>query len=77
MAESKTYRLERIVDLLRVPLERREQCVKEILLALALADLAHAELLGPTEWTDDGDMSVSLTDQSGATQLALEVTQHD
>lgn len=73
MPEPKTYRIERIADLLHVPVERREQCVKELLYVLALADLADAELQGPFAWTDDGDMSCSLTDEAGEAQLTLEV----
>lgn len=68
-----TYQLERIVDLLQVPAERREQCVKEILLGLALADLADAPLAGPMTWTDDGDLSCSLMESNGDAILKLEV----
>lgn len=73
MAEPKTYRIERIADLLQVPIERRDQCMKELLYALALAELAGAELQGPLEWTDDGDCSCSLTDEDGEAHLTLEV----
>lgn len=76
MADPKTYRIDRIADLLQVPAERRAQCVKELLYSLALADFADAELQGPLEWTDDGDMSFSLTDEDGKAQLTLEVTTH-
>lgn len=71
MAE--TYQLERIVDLLQVPVERREQCVKEMLLGLALAELADAPLAGPMTWTDDGDLSCSLMEGDGDAILSLEV----
>ncbi len=74
MSEPKTYKLERLVDLLQLPSERREQCVKELLLALEFSELAGAELRGPMTWTDDGDMSCSLDDPSGNTQLRMEVT---
>lgn len=74
MAEPKTYRLERLADLLSVPSERREQCVKELLLALELAEFADAKLIGPMTWTDDGDMSCSLDDPDGNELLSLEVT---
>lgn len=73
MAEPKTYQIERIADLLQVPADRREQCVKELLLALLLSEFAEAELLGPLTWADDGDMSCSLDDPSGNAQLSLEV----
>ena len=68
-----TYQLERIVDLLQVPAERREQCVKEMLLGLALAELADAPLAGPMTWTDDGDSSCTLMESNGEAILSLEV----
>ena len=68
-----TYTIERIVDLLQVPAERREQCVKEMLLGLALAELADAPLAGPITWTDDGDSSCALTDSNGDAILSMEV----
>jgi hypothetical protein len=74
MAETKTYRLERLADLLSVPSDRREQCVRELLLALELAEFADAKLTGPMTWTDDGDMSCSLDDKDGNELLSLEVT---
>ena len=70
---SATYTLERIVDLLQVPAERREQCVKEMLLGLALAELADAPLAGPITWADDGDSSCALTDSNGDAILSMEV----
>lgn len=73
MTEPKTYHIERIVDLLEVPIERREQCVKELLMGLALAEFADAQLFGPMTWTDDGDMSCSLDDADGNEILKLEV----
>jgi len=73
MIEPKKYHLERIADLLSVPVERREQCVKEILIGLAFSELSGAEIAGIFEWTDDGDMSSSLIDKHGDTMLKLEV----
>lgn len=69
---SETYKLERIVDLLQVPTERREQCLKEILIGLELAELADAVLMGPIAWTDDGDLSCALTDSNGNAIISLE-----
>ncbi len=73
MAEPKTYRLERIVDILQVPADRRPDCMKELLYGLSLAELTGAQLLGPMHWTDDGDLSSTLKDPDGA-ELKLEVT---
>ena len=73
MSDGTTYTLERIVDLLQVPAERREQCIKELLLGLALAELADAQLTGPVTWTDDGDSSCALTAGNGEPFLSLEV----
>lgn len=73
MSDEKTYHLERIVDLLQVPSDRREQCVKELLLCLEFGEFAEAQWQGPFEWTDDGDASCSITDEDGNAQLTLEV----
>lgn len=75
---SKTYRIERISDLFAVPVEKREQCVSEILrglllLELACGDEAAASMYG-ADWTDDEDESCFLVDQSGTEQLRMEVT---
>ena len=71
---STTYRLERIVDLLKIPVDRREACVSEILLGLSLVELADAEPYADgMVWTDDGDRSVSLIAPDGKEQLKLEV----
>ena len=73
MPEPKTYRLDRIVDLLQVPVGRREQCLKELLLAVDMLELAEAKALGPFSWTDDGDMSCTLKDPNSEDELKLEV----
>ena len=77
MDAPKTYHIERIADILQIPCDRREQCLRELLYALQLADFADAKLLGPMTWTDDGDMSCSLTDDKGEAQLTLEITRND
>ena len=69
-----TYKLNRIVDLLQVPSERRAQCVKELLLGLEFAEFCDGDLSGPLEWTDDGDSSCTLFDQTGADIAKLVVT---
>lgn len=74
-----TYEIDRIADLLKVPLERRAACLRELEYALALHELAFGEEaasveIGPMRWTDDGNKSVTLHDNSGNPVLALEVT---
>lgn len=74
-----TYEIDRIADLLSVPIERRTACLREIEYALALHELAFGEEaasveIGPMRWTDDGDKSVTLHDASGGPALTLEVT---
>lgn len=73
MADPKVYRLERIVDILQVPVEKREQCMRKLLYALDLADFTGAELAGPIEWADDGDMSSVLVDKAGVEVAKLEI----
>lgn len=74
-----TYEIDRISDLLKVPIERRDACLREIEYALALHDLAFGEKsatveIGPIRWTDDGNSSVTLRDNSGEDFLMLKVT---
>ncbi len=73
MADTKVYRLERIVDILQIPFEKREQCMRELLYGLSLAEFAGAGLTGPMDWTDDGDMSSVLVDKTGAEIAKLEI----
>lgn len=74
MAEQKTYRIERIADLLQVPSDRRKQCAKELLIVLEMSELAGVEdAMGAIEWTDDGDMSCAMADADGVNFLKLEV----
>ena len=67
MSGAPTYRIKDIADLLAVPIDRREACVRELLLALALLDLAVGDdgpqpvLPDGIDWTDDGDRSVTAT----------------
>lgn len=73
-----TYRIERIQDLLAVPPERRETCLRELLYALSLLELAAGEECEPVAeaivWTDDGYASAELT-INGDVALRLEVTE--
>jgi hypothetical protein len=73
-----TYNLVTISDLLKVPIDRREDCVRDLLYALALADLTFGEIDGVTieqwPWTDDGDHSVSIN-VNGEEMLTLKITE--
>lgn len=74
-----TYEIDRIADLLRVPIERRTACLREVEYALALHELAFGEKaadveIGPMRWTDDGDKTCTLHGADGEPMLALEVT---
>ncbi len=75
---SQTYELRTISDLLKVPLERRADCLREIEYSLALHELALGEGAGATievfEWCDDGDKSVSLMQPDGEVIVTLNVT---
>ncbi len=60
-----SYSLTTLKDLLSVPVDRREDCVREILYLLALHELAFGEEARDAEfknlvWTDDGNRSVAL-----------------
>lgn len=72
MAE--TYTIDRIADLFKVPSERREECTRQLLIAMELVELAGAEIGGSFTWTDDGDPSCALTNEAGEALLKLEVT---
>jgi len=79
VGESITYEIDRIADLLRVPIERREACLRQLEYALALHEFAFGERaaeveIGPMRWTDDGDKSCTLHDREGKPLLTLEVT---
>lgn len=74
-----TYEIDRITDLLKVPIERREACLRELEYALALHELAFGEEavdveIGPMRWTDDGNKTCTVHDSSGKPILTLEVT---
>jgi hypothetical protein len=69
-----TYTVDRIVDLLMVPANKRRQCIKELLYAVELMDFAEATASGPLTWTDDGDVSCTLYGPDGKAQLSLRIT---
>lgn len=74
---SNSYTITTIADLLLVPADRREACVKEILLSLLTAELAlgddAAKAFREMTWTDDGDRSQTLR-VNGQDMLHLKVT---
>lgn len=75
----KTYRIEEISDLLSVPIDRREACVRDLLYGLALHELAFGDEaqnvpIPAIEWTDDDNHSVSLCDENGVALLSLQIT---
>jgi hypothetical protein len=64
-----------------VPIERREDCVKDLLYGLALHELAFGGEIetgweGVT-WVDDNEHSVTLTDQAGVDLLSLKVVKNE
>lgn len=61
-----TYTITRISDLLTVPEDRRKDCVKEVLLALSLHELALGDDVPPESitWVDDGEAKVGIRDQN-------------
>ena len=74
-----TYTLHNIADFLDVPVERRERCLHELAYALelyefAFTDKAKEALTLPVTWTDDGDMSASLT-LNGEPWLSLNIAE--
>jgi hypothetical protein len=74
-----TYSLVTISDLLKVPIDRREDCVRDLLYALALTDLAFGVESEGIEakqwtWTDDGDHSASIN-VNGEEMLTLKITE--
>lgn len=76
------YHIEKIIDLLSVPIDRRDACVRELLYGLALHELAFGEdaqkvLIGGIQWTDDGDHSVSLRGPEGDAVLSLKITKDE
>ena len=74
-----SYQIEKIRDLLAVPIDRREACVRELLYGLELHELTYGNdaqnvLFGSMLWTDDDGHSVSLCDPGGTAILSLKIT---
>ena len=73
-----TYEIRTINDLLKVPADRRDACLKGIKLALVAAEFAVGSENASIEcvtWTDDDDQSVTAVDESGAELFSLKVTE--
>ncbi len=75
---SDSYRITCLTDFLRVPAERREACMAEVLLALSLLEFAVAE--HPEEgkildfvWTDDDKGEHKIIDTAGVEVVSLKV----
>ncbi len=73
-----TYHLSSIADLLDVPADRREACLRDLLTVLELqefvfGDDAKAAVVMPMDWTDDGSPDVCLTDGRGNPLITLAI----
>ena len=73
-----TYQIANLNDLLDVPVERREACMRDLQYGLLMHELAHGGeaknmIFGPLVWTDDDDHSVQIVDDGGNTVIAIEV----
>lgn len=76
---SETYVIETISDMLKVPPDRRKVMLHDLETALELHEFAFGEAagqhpIGPLDWTDDGDHSVSLHN-NGQEILKLEIVE--
>jgi hypothetical protein len=72
-----TYSLKYISDLFKVPVEKRERCMRELLYSLNLGELAFgdkaAEYSQGFTWTDDDSSDVTVI-ANGEELLKLEIT---
>jgi len=78
----KTYQIRSIQDLLSVPIDKREDCLRDLLYALYLHDLAfgkeaQATNIGALEWIDDGKHDITMKDMDGNAFLSLETTEQE
>ena len=78
----KTYQLATFHDLLAVPAERREACMRDIQCGLLMHELAYGEdaknvTFGPLSWADDNDHSVQIVDGDGNTVFELSVAKQE
>jgi hypothetical protein len=74
------YRIETLNDLLKVPSDKLDECLRGIQYAIELHHLAFGvdgagTPINSITWKDDGDMSVRVSDMDGNPVLALEVTE--
>ena len=77
-----TYRLNGFIDLLNIPADRREACMRDILYSLAMHELAFGEDAKETPidsliWEDDGKHNIDICDQDGQSIVSLEVTNNE
>mgnify|MGYP003404356549 FL=1 len=77
-----TYQLATLHDLLAVPVERREACMRDIQSGLLMHELAYGEdakdvTFGPLSWADDNDHSVQIVDADGTVALELSVAKQE
>jgi hypothetical protein len=78
MADALTYELTTLADLLLVPIDKREACMRDLLYGLATLELAAGEharavLNLPMTWCDDDSANVTIQ-ANGEPLLTLEVT---
>ena len=78
----KTYQLATFHDLLAVPAERREACMRDIQYGLLVHELGYGEdaknvTFGPLSWTDDDDHSVQIVNADGTVALELSVAKQE
>ncbi len=74
-----TYEIRLVNDFLKVPVDRREICVREVLYALCVAEIstiAGSDIGETWKWIDDNKMEVTLTDINDS-ELQLKVGLHD
>ena len=74
----KTYKLATLEDLLQVPADRREACMREVLYAMSLHDLVidadwQRDFYSMT-WTDDDEMRINMRFGESEQTLTLHVT---
>jgi hypothetical protein len=77
-----TYQIRSIQDLLSVPIDRREACMRDLMYALALHELAFGDNaatteIGALEWIDDGKHDITMKDMDGNAFLSLETTEQE
>lgn len=73
-----TYEIRTINDLLKVPAEKRDVCLREIQYSLALHELVFgpdSETIGLEVicWTDDGSRDVQLQDDKGVEIVTMRI----